>query len=160
MRFLVFLLCALPVAAQKGHELCNACHQEQTADFLTHKHARSGLSCDACHGPSVKHRTSTGAAPPDRVAAPDEVPKLCGACHAQAHREYLTSRHAKLVLERSKTRSAHCGTCHGVHAARTARQTEVQCGRCHSGPPSRCKREAGATSGCLACHAGHTLRRK
>ena len=68
----------------------------------THAHFRKGLSCDACHGPSLKHRTSTGAVPPDRVAAPDEVLALCGGCHSIEQKEYLESKHGKLVMARSR----------------------------------------------------------
>ena len=142
--------------AQPAHELCSACHATQVEDFKTHAHFAKNLSCDACHGPSVKHRTTTGNAPPDRVAAPDEVPALCGACHTSQLKEYSSSRHAKLVAERSKVRSANCATCHGVHSARKTAQILVQCARCHSSLPATCNRQAG----CVSCHQKHTMAAK
>jgi hypothetical protein len=66
------------------HELCKACHSEIASDFLSHPHAKASLSCDTCHGESVRHRESGGGTAPDRVAAPDQVPALCGTCHDHA----------------------------------------------------------------------------
>jgi hypothetical protein len=153
---ILLLAVALSALAQKTHEICASCHAEQVADFQTHPHFQKGLSCDACHGESVRHRTSTGAVPPDRVAAPDEVPALCGGCHAAEQKEYLASAHGKLVMARSKTRAANCATCHGVHNLRTARQTQVQCGRCHATLVAAHPAVAAGTS-CMSCHAKHTL---
>lgn len=153
---LIPLLLALPVLAQKPHEFCAACHTEQVADFETHKHFEKGLSCDACHGPSLKHRTSTGAVSPDRVAAPDEVPALCGRCHASEQRQFIGSKHGVLVMARSKVKAANCATCHGVHNLRSARQTQQQCQKCHATLPAAHPSLAAAVS-CVSCHPGHTL---
>ena len=144
-------------AAEKTHEFCNACHTEQVADFKTHTHFQKGLSCDACHGPSVKHRGSTGAVPPDRVAAPDEVPALCGQCHNPQQKEYSGSKHGVLLLARQK--AAQCTTCHGVHNPRTARQMQTQCLRCHAALPAAHPALA-AEAQCMSCHARHTLAAK
>jgi hypothetical protein len=142
----------LLLLAQKTHEFCAPCHSEQIADLQTHAHFRKGLSCDACHGPSLKHRTSTGAVPPDRVAAPDEVPALCGSCHSIEQKEYLESKHGKLVMARSKVKAANCTTCHGVHNLR-----QPQCQRCHATLASAHPAVA-AEASCMSCHSKHTLR--
>lgn len=157
---LAALLLALPLCAEKTHELCAPCHAQQVADFEKHPHFQQGISCDACHGPSVKHRSSTGAAAPDKVASSDEVPALCGACHTAEQKEYVTSHHGVLVLARAKVKAANCTTCHGVHNLRAAQQTEVQCQRCHATLPAACN--AAPTSktaavSCMNCHARHTL---
>ena len=156
MKYLLLLLCSLPLGAQKTHEYCAPCHAEQVADLQTHPHFAKGLSCDACHGQSVKHRTSTGAASPDRVAAPDEVPALCGTCHPAQKKAYLTTKHAALVMERTQVKSANCATCHGVHSLRTAKQTQQQCLKCHTMLPASCKPEAT----CVSCHVPHTMTAK
>jgi hypothetical protein len=150
-----FLLLCLPLAGQKTHEFCAPCHSEQVVDFQAHKHFQKGLSCDACHGPSLKHRTSTGAVPPDRVAAPDEVPPLCGGCHAAQLKEFAPSKHGKLVLARSKVKGANCTTCHGVHNPRTPAQTLQQCQKCHATLPA--SHPAAAPSSCMGCHGPHSL---
>jgi hypothetical protein len=156
IRLVVLIFLALPLLAQKTHEVCAPCHSEQVADLETHPHFRKGLSCDACHGASVKHRTSTGAVPPDQVAAPDEVPALCGACHASEEKEYISSKHGKLVMARSSPRAANCATCHGVHNLRSAKQTQMQCQRCH-GTLSAAHPAMASGASCIACHAKHTL---
>jgi hypothetical protein len=126
----VVALVALAVVAlgQRTDELCQPCHAEQVSDFKEHPHFRKGLSCDLCHGKSEKHMKAVGGAAPDRVAAPDEVPALCGTCHSAQHKEYLPTAHAKLVLARARTKAPNCGACHGVHGPRNAR---AQCSRCH-----------------------------
>jgi hypothetical protein len=158
---LAALLWALPLCAEKTHELCAPCHAQQVADFQKHPHFQKEISCDACHGASVKHRSSTGASAPDRVASADEVPALCGACHAAENKEYAASKHGVLVLARAKVKAPNCATCHGVHSLRAAQQTEAQCQRCHAALPTACKAtpasKAGAVS-CMNCHARHTLR--
>jgi hypothetical protein len=152
----LLLAWSLPAVAQKTHELCTACHSEQVTDFQSHTHFKAGLSCDACHGPSQKHRAAQGAAPPDRVAAPDEVPALCGGCHAVQHKQFVPSKHGQLVAARSKVRAANCGTCHGVHNLRSASQIQQQCQRCHASLPASHPKMAAAS--CMSCHAKHTLK--
>ncbi len=164
MRFaLAALLWALPLCAQKTHEICAPCHAQQVADFQKHPHFQKGISCDACHGASVKHRSSTGASAPDKVASSDEVPALCGNCHAAEQKEYIASKHGVLVLARAKIKSANCNTCHSVHALRAAAQTEAQCQRCHATLPAACKLAPAFTTAavsCMNCHARHSLAAK
>jgi hypothetical protein len=144
------------LAAQKTHEYCAPCHPEQVSDFRSHPHFRKHLDCDACHGASEKHRTASGAAAPDRVAAPDQVPALCGACHQPAAKEYSAGRHGRLVLARARTRAANCTTCHGVHNLRTFAAMQQQCRRCHASLSAGHPRTGDAA--CTSCHRGHTLK--
>ncbi|MEX2262191.1 MAG: cytochrome c3 family protein [Bryobacteraceae bacterium] len=162
MRFRALLLFVLPLAlfGQKVQEFCAACHTQQVADFETHTHHAKGLSCDICHGPSLKHRNSIGAASPDRVASSDQLAALCGACHTGQAKEYSTSKHGKLVAERSRTRAASCTTCHGTHSLRAGLETERQCAKCHVSLPASCKAQPArkdASVSCMNCHAQHTL---
>ncbi|MBM3774403.1 MAG: hypothetical protein FJW37_04490 [Acidobacteria bacterium] len=154
-RALLLLLCALPAASQKTHEICAPCHSGQVAEFQTHPHFAKDLSCDACHGPSVNHRTSTGAAAPDRVAAPEEVPALCGGCHPGEGQAFAASKHAAALMRRARPRAPSCGTCHGVHEARAAATIERACGRCHLELSALHSGKMAAR--CLGCHARHTL---
>ena len=157
MKFALLSELALwPAAAQKPHEFCNACHQSQVADLQKHIHFVKGVDCDACHGASTKHRESTGNVPPDRVAAPDEVPALCGTCHSRERQDYASSKHGQLVAARAKVRSANCAHCHGVHAPRKGTAIQAACARCHASPPAACNRQAA----CASCHAPHTFSAK
>jgi len=162
---LIFALLAIPLAAQKTHELCGVCHAETVRDFLTHPHSQKGLNCDGCHGPSVQHRTSQGHTEPDRVASPHEIPELCGACHqgkgsTSILAQYSGSKHGRLVLEQSKVRATHCGTCHGVHSVRQGKATEAQCRRCHESLPGHCAAapKRAASVSCAGCHSPHSLK--
>jgi len=150
----VLLLLTLPLLAQKTHEFCAPCHAEQVADFRPTRIFQKGLSCDACHGPSAKHPRFDWRSASDRVAAPDEIPALCGACHAGEQKDFLESKHGKLVMARSKVKAANCATCHGVHNLRTTAQTLQQCRKCHAALPAA---HPAAAASCMSCHARHTL---
>ena len=150
MKVLVTLLFVMAVHAQPVHTLCQPCHSEQVQDFLKHPHAAKALSCDACHGTSVKHRDAAGGAPPDKVAGPQEVPALCGGCHPAQKPQFDKSQHAKVLAAAGRVRAPGCGTCHGVHGQSTPAQIEVRCTRCHTPLPATCKPR------CSDCHDVHT----
>ena len=161
---LLMTLLAGPATAQKQHELCAVCHSDTVKDFLAHPHFQKGLECDACHGESARHRTSEGHAEPDRVAAPAQIPALCGGCHTgkgatSILTEYSKSKHGRLVLEQSKVRAPHCGACHGVHSVRAPKAIEAQCKRCHATLPAACSASPprAAAVSCAACHKPHTF---
>ncbi len=162
----LILLFAPQVRSQeKTHELCKVCHSQTVADFLTHPHFEKGLNCDTCHGASIKHRTSQGHTEPDRIAAPHEVPALCGSCHGGEEpnsilSQYAGSKHGKRVLEKARVRSPHCGTCHGVHNVLSTRAIETQCKRCHAQLPTACTApsiSAAKPVYCVQCHASHSF---
>jgi hypothetical protein len=159
------------IAAARGqqavHEFCKPCHSEITTDFLSHPHAKAALSCDTCHGESVRHRESGGGADPDRVAAPDQVPALCGACHDHAVAaatgaaktllsQYESSKHGVFLAERSKVRAPHCATCHGEHRLRPARAIQSSCARCHQQLPQACSGEPPSQASAVRCANCHT----
>lgn len=147
---------------QEVGQVCAPCHTEQVDELKTHKHFAKSVGCEICHGTSQQHRNAVGATAPDKVAAPDEVPALCGACHVAQRKDYESSKHGKIVLARSKTKAANCATCHGVHGPRNAVAMLRQCDRCHASLPASCKREAATGSAkliCATCHDGHKLSR-
>ena len=153
MKLAVLLLAlAATASAQKAHELCAACHASQAEEFDTHPHKAKDISCDACHGPSVKHREAQGQTPPDRIAGPLEVPALCGACHTTQFAAYKPSKHYEALIARvAGKRAPNCVTCHSTHAPRAVPAIEVQCKRCHEALPASCK-----PAGCATCHNPHS----
>ncbi len=166
LMWLLFCL-SVPLFPEETHDSCGICHTETLKDFLAHPHSKKQVSCDACHGESLRHRTSQGHAEPDRVAAPDEIPSLCGSCHPGKEAtsildQFSESKHGKLVLQKSKTRAPHCGTCHGVHLLLRGGSIEAQCKRCHTQLPSTClsPQSNRSTVSCVTCHAPHTLATK
>ena len=159
MALIFLLITALVTFAQEPHR-CAACHIETVADFKTHKHATSGIDCGICHGPSEKHRTSVGNVPPDHVAAPAEVSKLCGNCHPAEKQQYEGSAHGRVYTNGKKVRTANCNTCHGHHALRPWAAQSVNCQRCHTTLPASCKEKplsVNSRVACMSCHARHTL---
>jgi len=161
---LPILLQASPTTAdEKARDFCKVCHSETVQDFLSHPHSEKGLDCDTCHGESVKHRTSQGHTEPDRIAAPHEVPALCGSCHSgkgktSIQEQYAASKHGQLVLAKARVRAPHCGTCHGVHSVRAPQGVEGQCKRCHSQLPAGCAAAPASNKSrvsCANCHTAH-----
>ncbi len=147
MMWLVWLVLAQqPVV----HEQCRQCHTEAAADAESHPHFAKGVSCDACHGASEKHRAASGHVAPDRVAVRAQVPALCGSCHPAEKKSYETSRHWVALQEGG--RSAQCATCHGNHSLKSARALQATCERCHSQRPEACGKEK-----CSTCHAPHAF---
>jgi hypothetical protein len=166
------LLLFSAVRAQPVHEVCASCHTENAADFLTHPHAKAGMSCDICHGKSEAHAQSGGNAEVDRVVAAPGVAELCSACHATANTGagavpkgqqivelYVASKHGQLVAERSRTRAPNCGTCHGVHGLRSFRAMEIRCKGCHDSLPAACSGDppdsVHSEVSCARCHQPH-----
>ena len=144
------------------HEVCGACHNEQSTDLQEHAHFAGGITCDACHGESKPHREATGHKPPDQVAGPAEQPAVCGRCHGGIAKEYVASKHGQRVMARSEKRAASCTTCHGTHSQRMPAAMETQCNRCHAGLPASCKKDpppgkAAAKPVCAGCHSPHSL---
>lgn len=153
------MLAAAFAWAEEPHR-CAACHSDAVTDFKTHRHAASGLDCGVCHGPSEKHLTSVGNVPPDRVAAPAEVSKLCGNCHLAEKQQYEQSPHGRVYFNGKKVRTANCNTCHGHHALRPWTSMVANCQRCHTTLPESCRKppiSVNARVSCMSCHARHTL---
>lgn len=165
---LILLLCARFAADEKAREFCKVCHTETVQDFVTHPHSEKGMDCDSCHGESVKHRSSQGHTEPDRIAAPHEVPALCGGCHPGRGRttileQYSSSKHGTLVLSKARVLAPHCGTCHGVHSVWAPLEIEAQCKRCHTQLPASCAASptsAKARVACVNCHSAHLFAAK
>lgn len=159
MALILVFFAALAGFAQEPHR-CAACHEESVADFKSHKHASSGMDCGICHGPSEKHRTSVGNIPPDQVAAPAEVSKLCGNCHLAEKQQYESSAHGRVYGSGKKVKTANCNTCHGNHAVRPLARQAANCQRCHTALPASCKATPLSLNprvACMSCHARHTL---
>jgi hypothetical protein len=172
LKWLSVLLLLLPASAQTPaaqetpqHEYCQVCHNSTVQDFLAHPHFKAGLECRVCHGESVEHRTAEGHQPPDRVALPEEIPALCGSCHlgsgpVSIADQYTQSKHGQLVMARSRTRSPHCGTCHGVHFRWETKLIENQCRRCHEKLPEACSGTPARQTAvsCAGCHTPHLFK--
>lgn len=154
-----WMLLLVLLQAPAVHEQCRQCHTEAASDVEGHKHFGKGVSCEACHGASEKHRAASGHAAPDRVAVREQVPSLCGGCHPAERKSYEASKHWTVLKAGEK--SAHCATCHGNHAARSARAMENTCTRCHATLPAACSAapKQAAKVRCAGCHTIHSFQK-
>lgn len=156
---LLMLFTALSAAQEPLHQVCGACHTTAAEDFRTHKHLSAGLDCSTCHGESERHRAAAGAAEPDRIAAPHQLAELCGTCHADQAKGFLSGRHGELV--QAMERGPNCGTCHDVHRVRSIPAMKRRCTNCHQERPEACAAAPAETKfklDCANCHTPHEFR--
>lgn len=93
------------------NRLCAACHQDQEVDALAASHAKGGIGCVNCHGPSVKHAAEKETVtPPDMRFPKRQVNAFCQQCHL---RENLSDQHAPFLA--GKIEKQFCHECHGRH---------------------------------------------
>jgi hypothetical protein len=171
--------------------LCASCHADeermrpydlpvdQYALYQTSAHGRRLAQgdtrvavCSDCHG---AHDILAASDPASRVYATN-VPRTCGRCHGDpkllgpvnggVYGAYLSSVHARELLERANLRAPTCVSCHGVHGAAPPRVGDVSkvCGHCHTaerryfaaGPHATAMPRAGLGE-CVSCHENHAI---
>ncbi len=168
------VVCALiwglpwPVSASTGHgaedNSCVDCHltleprlAAPAREWLTSIHADFDVSCTTCHGGDALDPTQEGAKSEESgyVGRPakDQIPELCGGCHADSERMapyglptnqlseyYELSKHGQLLAQGDQA-VATCYDCHGGHAILDAQSPSSTvypvnlpqtCGKCHS----------------------------
>jgi len=113
-----------------GATTCSDCHDDINTKKKVGFH--KGLSCETCHGPSVKHAEDPSSGKP---FAPRER-KFCPQCH-----EYNPSRPTGFpqIIPTIHNPLKPCITCHNPHGSNNDRmlvaKVPMLCQRCHS--PSR-----------------------
>lgn len=172
--------------------LCASCHSDakrmqpydlpvdQFALYQTSEHGRKlregdtrAAVCTDCHG---THDILAASDPVSRVYVTN-IPRTCGSCHGDStfvrerglkdvYREYLSSVHAKQLLDAGNLHSPTCVSCHGVHGATPSETADVNkvCGRCHT-PERRYFLAGPHASGmsrrnmaeCSSCHGNHAI---
>ena len=172
--------------------LCASCHSDekmmraynlpvdQYAVYQTSVHGQrlkrgdtAVAVCSDCHG---AHDILGPGDPASRTFAPN-IPATCGACHGDttlmrrrgvkdAYREYLSSIHARELLDRGNLRAPTCVSCHGVHGAAPPAVGDVDkvCGQCHTAERRyfaasahiEGMRRAGLPE-CSSCHGDHAI---
>jgi predicted CXXCH cytochrome family protein len=129
--------------------------------------------CSDCHG---AHDILAASDPASRVY-PLNVPRTCGRCHGDSTRtgrapgatvldQYLSSVHARALLDQSNARAPTCVSCHGVHGAAPPAVGDIDkvCGQCHTaerryfvaGPHHSGFVRAGLPQ-CASCHGTHAI---
>jgi len=110
--------CALltPAARPVSNDRCHVCHINYADEKLAVTHARHGVGCERCHGPSNEHCASEEhEIAPDRIYAQAAVNHACMQCHPKD--KLLAQESHLLNLFASPTPKKHCTDpgCHGTH---------------------------------------------
>ncbi len=129
-------------------------------------------TCFVCHdGHGTKEVND-----PSAQVYPQNVPALCGSCHANAqlmqpygiptnqYDLYKKSVHGIALLQKQDPRAPSCATCHGTHGAAPPGFSEVAnvCGSCHSATQdyylkSQHAGTAAGTPKCVTCHGRYDV---
>jgi len=169
---LIVLICILsflpPGVTANSCETCHASLGNQGGagqaylDWQGTAHARSGVTCDKCHGGNPNKPAVMGAhqgvLDPSNPASPvyvENIPKLCGECHRPQLKEFLRSKHYKAIQNgKEKVHGPTCVTCHGsMHTSILMPENVAEaCRECHkpgSNLPEQIPEEAHATLGLI-----------
>lgn len=102
------------------------------------------------------------------------IPRMCGKCHGDELKTYLTSIHGRQVNEEGNPWAAVCSDCHTAHAIATPSAVPFRvdiinrCGTCHVDQLKSYLNTYhgqttllgyGSTAKCFDCHGGHTIQR-
>ncbi len=97
---------------------CSACHQKNGDQAVTlfarSTHARSGITCNRCHGGdplATEKETAHGGRFIGKPTSNDTL-AMCGSCHRSQIAAFRTSRH---FPERRGVARVDCAGCHGAH---------------------------------------------
>jgi len=91
---------------------CYVCHMNYEEEELAVTHARNGVGCERCHGPSDAHcGDENNATPPDIMYPRDAINAACLKCHPSLPR---TADHKPILANPAKSEKV-CTDCHGEH---------------------------------------------
>jgi cytochrome b subunit of formate dehydrogenase/nitrate/TMAO reductase-like tetraheme cytochrome c subunit len=130
------------------------------------------LPCIACH-------TQITEIPHGHIAKTEgdlrqSVPALCGTCHAEELKQYMTSVHGKEVLQNKHPWAAVCSDCHSAHGVERPSEDSTRlaiiknCGTCHQANLESYRQTYHGqvttlgyayTAKCFDCHGSHTIQR-
>ena len=121
--FVIFAFVAWSATGQAGGEAqqgdnCSACHQKNGDQAVTlfarSTHARSGITCNRCHGGdpfATEKQAAHGGRFIGKPSSNDTI-AMCGSCHRAQLAAFKTSRH---FPERRGVARVDCSGCHGAH---------------------------------------------
>ncbi|MDH3229268.1 MAG: c-type cytochrome [Alphaproteobacteria bacterium] len=120
----------------QGPDYCEACHEEQHADWSAGIH--TVVKCEVCHGAAGEHPLDGG-----KLPIPTDSVKLCTLCHEKmparpaAQPQIVVSEHAG---------DEQCVTCHDPHSPALGDSGSGQAGA-----------DPGPASQCAGCHGAEGL---
>jgi hypothetical protein len=111
-------------AATADNERCFVCHFDHRTEPFAVRHARAGVSCEKCHGPSDMHcGDEEHLTPPDVMYPPGKVVPACMVCHEAPGRLAKAETACPRYHEDPETRAQVCTDCHGMHRLTKRRTT-------------------------------------
>jgi len=133
---------SLPVQ-YTGRDQCAECHEDKIAILNSSYH--KGLSCEACHGPGVKHVAAGG----DYELLMPVKREFCHKCHA-----FLEARPTGFPQIDTITHNPNkpCIKCHNPHNP-TPPSPPSECGVCHRSIESMKSVSPHNSLQCTTCHA-------
>ena len=108
--------CVLPFAKSSpvSNDRCHVCHINYAEEKLAVKHAKHGVGCERCHGPSDEHCGSEShEIAPDCIYPRDKVPPACLQCHGK--RALAKQDMHNLNLVATPQAKKICTDCHSTH---------------------------------------------
>jgi hypothetical protein len=98
--------------------MCNDCHMNYIGEPLALAHAKAGMSCESCHGPSRAHYSDeSNTTPPDKMYPAEKIDPFCQGCH-RTH-DVPPGKIIALWLQRNSDKTNPdkivCTDCHGEH---------------------------------------------
>lgn len=104
--------------AAADNQACFVCHANYQDESLVRKHAKEGIGCEKCHGPSVAHRNDEdNITPPDILYSEHRINAMCEECHKEhnvpAHKIIATWQ--KRCSDKTNPGKIVCSDCHGDH---------------------------------------------
>ena len=171
----VVAIASAPAAGQTngyvGDDTCTTCHEVEGKSLRGTLHgksqnsrtpaAKTGQSCETCHGPGQAHVDSGDKTKIKRFTAlsPKDVNATCLTCHSKgSHGQWNGGMH--------DARNLSCATCHSVHSAKSEKGqlktvTAVQtCETCHKQEAMKVKKSGHmpvreGKMDCTTCHTPH-----
>jgi DmsE family decaheme c-type cytochrome len=164
-----------PAAAQAtgfvGDETCSTCHEPEGKGLHATLHgkaqnvrtpaAKTGQSCETCHGPGQAHVDTGDKTKIKRFNAmsPKDVNATCLTCHSKgSHAQWNGGMH--------DARNVSCASCHSIHNPKSEKAqlktvTAVQtCETCHKQEAMKVKKSGHmpvreGKMDCTTCHSPH-----
>ncbi len=103
-----------PKVTPADNSRCHVCHINYSDERFAVRHAKHGIGCEKCHGPSDEHCGSEShEIAPDIIYPPDKIATACLACHdakSLAEQEMHT-----IILVGTPQAKKVCTDCHDTH---------------------------------------------
>jgi len=116
-----------PLLFDSGHESdnssCMVCHVDFEEELIARVHLEAGITCMACHGDSLSHRSDEfNITRPDVIWGRAEIEPFCRQCHLQHKHPDKVEVYRKEHLSQRRENGRYvsvdspCTDCHGKHA--------------------------------------------